>query len=1486
MIDFLSFGFRRGSARSISRRRRFPASRSLELLEPRSLLTGFVTASPTYAVGVVPGVTTQPILTVGDVVPQTGDLEEQYRFTGIPDGAGVYDNGDGTLTMFVNHEFAWATTTNPFVGGAAEQGAYVSKLIVDKGTLGVISADIAYDQIFVDDNPTPVEGFFGRFCSGFLAGPEVGFDTYIYLAGEEAAESFTGGQDTFDGLGGVTVGIVDGKAYVLTDLGHFPWENQVVLPNTGDLTVVIGLEDGPSTLDSQLYMYVGEKVAGDANPVVRNGLVGGKLYVFKSDNVAKNDENTVHKVDGTISGSWVEIVAADTLNETQLETAADAVDAFDFLRLEDGASDRNTPGRFYFATTGSTTKNASNQNINKLGRIYQLDLDPENPTGATSLKVLLEGDAGDPIVNPDNLDINPLDQMVIQEDNNSEHRGSFLAGREASLWLYDVNTGALQRIAEIDQTAVPNTAGFRDAVGVWETSGVTDLSSIYGVGNWLFDVQAHSLNSLEASQVAGSGTDLGLGEGGQLLLLNTANIASSTDPNLSVVGRYVIGTNAAAEISAYDAVSQRLFVLNSPANKVDIVDLADPANPTKVGEISLAAFGAAPNSVAAKNGLVAVAVEAAVKQNPGQVAFFTTGGTVLGSVTVGALPDMLTFTPDGTKVVVANEGEPDNYSSSANNDPEGSVSIIDLSGGLIAATVTTAGFTDFNVGESRNAELPADVRIFGLFATVAEDLEPEYVAISPDSTTAFVTLQENNALATINLSTGVVTSITSLGFKNHSTVGNSLDASDRDTNAISSATPSINILNQPIFGMYQPDAIASFVVDGTMYLVTANEGDARDYTGFNEESRVASLDLDDTVFPNEAALKNNASLGRLTVTNTLGKGGDADFEEIYVFGGRSFSIRATDGTLVYDSGNLLEIITAQSRPAFFNSDGSVLANGTAATFDTRSDNKGPEPEAAVTGVIDGTPYAFIGLERTNGVMMFDVSLPAAPRFVQYLVSPGDVGPEGLQFISAADSPNGRPLVLVSSEISGTVTIMEVSLPSTLTLTDGSVTFTEGEEPVAIDSALTISDADSTTLASATVTITNPLDGTEFLEANTTGTPIAASFDPTTWQLSLRGTATLAQYQQVLRSVSYSNDSKDPNLTPRVVRFEIRDDKGNASSDAAIVHIVGGVNDAATTEIEGPESGVRGQPLHYTLTATDPDAGDTEAGFTFTINWGDGSPIETTDAETASGLQLTHIFTSVGTFNVTVTSTDRNGDESEAAELTVEIVAAQMQGSTLIVGGTPLNDDIALEPNGANTVRVKFRRITFATFTSVTGIELYGQAGNDRLTAQVVNLPTLMDGGAGNDHITGGRQNDTLIGAAGADLINGGDGDDLLLGDAGNDVLNGGRGDDVIDGGGDRDNLSGNDGNDSMRGGLANDTLRGGNGDDLLIGSEGNDSLVGDNGADTLVGDDGVDTLLGGSGIDTINGVLAGLGHDVVIDSTKIIDLSFTFNFDELLEDLL
>ncbi|HEX3019990.1 MAG TPA: choice-of-anchor I family protein [Chitinispirillaceae bacterium] len=492
---------------------------------------------------------------------------------------------------------------------------------------------------------------------------------------------------------------------------------------------------------------------------------------------------------------------------------------------------------------------------------------------------------------------------------------------------------------------------------------------------------------------------------------------------ISKLGTIATGSfgTGAAEISAYDPVSERIFVSNAESNTIDIISIHDPANPQKIITVDCSRFGGGINSVAFKNGLVAAAIEAEVKQMPGSVVFFDISGNFLKQFTAGALPDMVTFTRDGKKVLLANEGEPD---ATYTNDPEGSVTIVDISKGLENAIVNHVYFRQFNC--RKEWLIKRNVRIFGPKATVAQDLEPEFITVGPYGNFAYVTLQENNAIAEIDINHAYCLRIIPMGLKDHSLPGNGIDASDKDG--------CVSIRNWPVYGMYQPDAIASYTYMGLRFLVTANEGDSRDYEGYSEEARIKDLELDPNVFPNFEELIQKANLGRLKTTTALAQiNTSGQYIELFSFGGRSFSIIHPSGNLIYDSRDDFEKITAGKYPDFFNSD-----NESNLSFDSRSDDKGPEPEALVLGHMRGRTYAFIGLERIGGIMVYDITNPFEVDFITYFnprnfnadehsSDTGDLGVEGLVFVEAKDSPVKKPLLIASNEISGTVTIFQISM---------------------------------------------------------------------------------------------------------------------------------------------------------------------------------------------------------------------------------------------------------------------------------------------------------------------------------------------------------------------------------------------------------------------------------------------------------------------------
>lgn len=464
------------------------------------------------------------------------------------------------------------------------------------------------------------------------------------------------------------------------------------------------------------------------------------------------------------------------------------------------------------------------------------------------------------------------------------------------------------------------------------------------------------------------------------------------------VGTITIGGLAAAEISAYDETTKRLFTVNNSAtNQIDVVDVSDPANPKKLAVIDLSVYSGASNSVAVYGGKLAVALESTVnKQGNGKVVVFNTSDySLIKEITVGALPDMVTFSPDGKYIMTANEGEPNaDYSV----DPDGSVSIIEVNNNYAVTTLNFAGFaSQLTTLKTKGFRVSKTARSF------AADIEPEYITISADSKTAWVTLQENNGVAKIDLVSKTITSLFGLGYKDFNIAENGIDVSDKD---------GANAFNPwKLKGLFMPDAIANYVVNGTPYFITANEGDAREYTNYTDVARVKLLTLDATIFPNAATLKADASMGRLNLISTEGDtDNDGDLDELISFGARSFTIwNGNTGSLVFDSKNDLD----------------KRSNDFGTYDDARSDDKGSEPEAVVVAKMGNKNILFVGLERTDTVLVYDITNPSAPQYLQSIKT-GDA-PEGLLFVPASKSPNKRSLLVVSSEGDGTVKFFQPNL---------------------------------------------------------------------------------------------------------------------------------------------------------------------------------------------------------------------------------------------------------------------------------------------------------------------------------------------------------------------------------------------------------------------------------------------------------------------------
>ncbi|WP_023603077.1 choice-of-anchor I family protein [Aliivibrio logei] len=527
---------------------------------------------------------------------------------------------------------------------------------------------------------------------------------------------------------------------------------------------------------------------------------------------------------------------------------------------------------------------------------------------------------------------------------------------------------------------------------------------------------------------------------------------------------------SAAEIVSYDSCTDKLYVVNAQAKKIDVLTLDANSQPKAAGYIDLQSaakrsgieIGAA-NSVSAHNGLVAVAVENKDKQKNGIIALFRSDSLeLLTTYPTGALPDMVSFSKDGRYIAAANEGEPNaDYSI----DPEGSVTLIDIANGPLNASVIQLDFNAFDKGGSRHSELTDKVRISAPTASVSQDLEPEYLTFA-DNGKLYVALQENNALAAIDVESASIDGIFGLGGKSWENA--QLDASNKDKTLG-------NFQNYPMLeGLYMPDSITSYSVNGAAYIVTANEGDGReygfqttqqrcdeesyswdgeDYKGtadyatkqdfclvYGDEVRGKKLDVDKN-HPLATALKDKNQLARLKVVKPQGT--LAADEKVQAFGSRSFSIWDEFGELVFDSGDEFARIVFEKNKENFNS-----TNDNNSSADDRSDDKGAEPEAIEVASINGRQYAFIGLERQGGVMVYDVTEPKESRFITYVNNrnfdepvctevdaegeckngvynpkAGDLGPESIKYFTRL----GDHFIAVGNEVSGTTSVYRIDM---------------------------------------------------------------------------------------------------------------------------------------------------------------------------------------------------------------------------------------------------------------------------------------------------------------------------------------------------------------------------------------------------------------------------------------------------------------------------
>jgi len=524
-----------------------------------------------------------------------------------------------------------------------------------------------------------------------------------------------------------------------------------------------------------------------------------------------------------------------------------------------------------------------------------------------------------------------------------------------------------------------------------------------------------------------------------------------------------------AEIVKFNTDNDKVYVVNGMLKGIDIFSIENMATSstfildrridvsTMIPEFTFGDLTSIDIDEAHKR--IAVSVQEADHTKQGVVIFLDYVGNYLGHAMTGVQPDMVLFTNNGLTVLTADEGEPrEGYGEKV--DPKGSITLIPMaatlslqSGILQGSNLIASSILDFIAFDDKIAELTDKKVILKNDALPSVDLEPEYIALSENQTTAYVSLQEANAIAVINLEEKSITNVFGLGFKDHSIAGNELDLLKDGT---------ISLQNQNVFGVYMPDGITTATIAGTPYLLTANEGDAREWGDYENitSTKINSIKVD--------ILKTSES----TTFNT---------ENTYILGGRSFSIwDPTTGLQVFDSKSDFEKLTAWLYPNNFNASNSNV------TLDNRSGKKGPEPEDVKVMSIEGTAYAFIGLERIGGVAMYNISQPSTSYLYDYINTrdysseiAGDVSPEGICTVEAKDSPTGYPLLLVSHENSGTVAVYEIRL--------GYVAPVVTKPVVPETNGNTNSGNTSTTPVNTTPIVTTPVNATP--SDNTTSVPV-------------------------------------------------------------------------------------------------------------------------------------------------------------------------------------------------------------------------------------------------------------------------------------------------------------------------------------------------------------------------------------------------------------
>ncbi len=594
------------------------------------------------------------------------------------------------------------------------------------------------------------------------------------------------------------------------------------------------------------------------------------------------------------------------------------------------------------------------------------------------------------ISNPDNVTYLEGSNILTIGEDTSSHKNNVV-------WAFDVENGALTRTF-----TTPSAA---------ETTSPFWYKNINGFGYQTLVTQ-HPIDDDDASNTLAEEESF-VGVFGPFDFTKLDKKIMSKVATLHSVGDDK--GEAGSEIVSYDKNSAKMFITNGANVRVDVATINADKTLNVENSIDMTTFGSAIQSLSANNGKLAVAMN--VDDNvstKGKVVIMDIDGSNAVEVEVGYLPDAVTYNEDGSKLVVANEGQPQDDKTLPWTDPQGSVGVIDTA----TNTYTDINFSGVALTDALDG---TEVRLGKTPSNDHRDLEPEYSAVIGDF--AYVTLQENNAMAKINLLTNSVEYIKSYGAKDHSLSKNAIDI--KEDGKVEMKT------YKGLYALYMPDTIAAYSAGGSDYLVTANEGDAREYSYADANGDKVDVEDEQKIYKDkkgtitkvalDASIADSFDKEDLQIITDMGLMADGvTHDKLYAFGGRSFSIWNEAGDLVFDSANMISQKVYQLDRELFNQNGFDV--------DARSGNKGSEPEALAIGTVDGITYAFVGLERQSAIMVFDITNPTNVEYVDYIKghSDNDIAPEGMKFISKVDSPTGKALLLVAYEVSSTTVVYEIN----------------------------------------------------------------------------------------------------------------------------------------------------------------------------------------------------------------------------------------------------------------------------------------------------------------------------------------------------------------------------------------------------------------------------------------------------------------------------